>query len=139
MGNGLARALDLIAFYGGARNRITGNRLSHGDTAGIYVNVCAKPNAEFPAHPTDFRITGNQVSNMREHGIDIVGAVRPVLDSNQVGDVGGAGIALAGTSSATVTHNSIRGAALAYRPPGGRQTDRRHRSDPPNHQLPRRR
>ena len=113
----LARALDLIAFYGGARNTIAGNRLTHGNTAGVYINIYSKPNAEFPANPTDFRVQSNQISDMREHGIDMVGAIRPSISANRIAHVGGAGIALATTHAAVITGNTIGFTAEAWHSP----------------------
>jgi Right handed beta helix region len=113
----LGRALDLVAFYGGARDTIESNRLSHGNTAAIYLNRCSKPSSEFPAQPSDFRISGNQVSNMRENGIDIVGAIRPRISGNLIVAVGGAGVALAEASDAVIDANRIAEVGQAWHLP----------------------
>jgi nitrous oxidase accessory protein NosD len=118
----LARALDLIAFYGGSRNTIRGNRLTHGNTAGIYLNIAAKPADGFPANPTDYQIVDNRISNMREHGIDVVGAIRPLIGGNHIADVGGAGVALAEARAAVITGNTIGGTAEAAHTPAAQRS-----------------
>lgn len=114
--NGLARALDLVAFYGGAGNAILRNRLSAGNAAAIYVNLCRAPAAGVPARSLGLRVEGNVIADMREHGIDVVAADAPVIARNDIRRVGGAAIALAETAQATIEGNVMEAVAQAWRP-----------------------
>jgi len=114
--NNLARALDLVAFYGGSRNTISDNHLSHGNAAGIYLNRCSQPRGVFAEAPTDYRIFGNVVTQMREHGLDIVSANRLRIFDNRIDHVGGAGIATSRTTWVDIVGNAVANPVEADHP-----------------------
>lgn len=110
--NTSAPTMDLVAVYGGSRNRIQHNSISYGNTAGIYVAACevtgtCDPVGKILARPLDVVVWNNDVSHFQQHGIDIANADRLVCVTNRVVNAGYAGIAVADSNDGQYRFNTL--------------------------------
>lgn len=108
-----APAMDLIATHGGYGNTIRDNRVSKGNTAGIYV---ACRNSAFTCAAGDYEenllISHNVVRQFRQHGVDIAHALSPVVSDNTIGEADFALLALGNVHGGLIQHNRLQGGGL---------------------------
>jgi hypothetical protein len=109
-----APVMDLVASYGGRRNRFQHNQVSKGNTAGIYIACGTSQPLNCPpaSRDSDTVVWDNQIRDMRQNGLDIANADRVMVLTNRVERAEYSTLAMAAAHNGTIKYNRLSESGL---------------------------